>query len=178
MTKNTYDVSHKTFDEILVDFKPLIHSTIDRLNLHVKRDEYEHIGMLALFDAWERFDGDKGAFPSYAKLYIHGRMCNHLRDQDRWHHHNHLTDTLIMTESSAAEDDALKQLELFDYGLSMNLSPREMCWYEGAIIRGDGIKDLADHYQVSSETVKSWRKQALKKLRNRHAETDDHSVTN
>ena len=165
MKKNNYDVYGKTFEEVLVDFKPLIHSTIDRLQLSMKREEYEHIGMLALFDAWQRFDGEKGAFPSYARLYIHGRMCNHLRDQDKWSHHNHLTDHTIIAESApAVEDDELKVLELFDYGVSMNLTPRELCWYEGAIIRGESIGDLADHYKVSKETVKSWRKAAIRKI--------------
>ncbi|AOM81649.1 sigma-70 family RNA polymerase sigma factor [Salisediminibacterium beveridgei] len=166
MTREHYDIYAKTFDEVISDFMPLIHSTIDRLGLSGKRDEYEHIGMLALFDAWQRFDGDKGAFPSYARLYIHGRMCNYLRDQDKWSHHNHLTDHSSIAESApAVEDDALKVLELFDYGVSMNLTPRELCWYEGAIIRGDSVADLADHYKVSKETVKSWRKGAIRKLR-------------
>ena len=166
MTREHYDVNTKVFEDVIHDFMPLIHSTIERLGLSGKRDEYEHIGMLALFDAWQRFDGEKGAFPSYAKLYIHGRMCNHLRDQDKWSHHNHLTDNTSMAESApAVEDEALKVLELFDYGVSMNLTPRELCWYEGAIIRGDSIADLAAHYKVSKETVKSWRKAAIRKIR-------------
>ena len=166
MTTDHYDVMDKTFEEVLADFKPLIHSTIDRLQLSLKRDEYEHVGMIALFDAWQRFDGEKGAFPSYSRLYIHGRMCNHLRDQDKWSHHNHLTDHSVMTEASPAEEDeSLKLMELFDYGVSMKLSPRELCWFEGNIIRGESITDLASHYHVSKETVKSWRKGAIKKLR-------------
>ncbi|ADI00531.1 sigma-70 family RNA polymerase sigma factor [Salisediminibacterium selenitireducens] len=166
MKTNHYDVLHKTFDEILTDFKPLIHGTIDRLQLSAKRDEYEHVGMVALFDAWQRFDGAKGAFPSYVRLYIHGRMCNHLRDQDKWSHLNHVTDHTVLTDSAPASiDDGLTNIELLDYAKGAKLSARELCWYKGAIINGETIRDLASLYGVSRETVKSWRKGAIRKLR-------------
>jgi DNA-directed RNA polymerase len=51
-----------------------------------------------------------------------------------------------------------------------NLSDREKTWVQEAILLQKKTAEIASQYNVSSHTVRVWRKTALKKLRNNAAQ--------
>ncbi|MCF6136800.1 sigma-70 family RNA polymerase sigma factor [Pseudalkalibacillus berkeleyi] len=144
----------------MVQYEPLIKKLIKRYNYVDGYDELFQVGRIALWEAYERFDSRKGAFPAYAKTYVTGRFLQFLRKpgfetveatekimDDHLHYDVTYLDSIIVDE------------------LLQNLSKRERLCVEYVILQSGSQKELARREQVSYETVRSWKKCALKKLR-------------
>jgi RNA polymerase sigma factor for flagellar operon FliA len=74
-------------DRLILDHLPLVRAiairVYENLPVHVDLDDLIHAGILGLFDAAARYDGDKQVtFKSYAKHRIKGAMLDSLRDLD------------------------------------------------------------------------------------------------
>ncbi|WP_261132504.1 sigma-70 family RNA polymerase sigma factor [Bacillus sp. Marseille-Q3570] len=148
------------FEKVLENFDPLIKTMIRRYSYSLEFDESYQIGRIALWEAYERFDPDKGAFPAYAQRYLSGRFLQML---------NRKCVTMIHAEERTLEDNYtfvvpyLDDLIVNDY--LQNLSERERLYVDEIILKQGSMKELARIEGVSYETVRSWRKKALDKLR-------------
>src|SRR6267378_4192612 len=74
-------------DRIILEHLPLVRAiairVYENLPVHVDLDDLVHAGILGLFDAALKYDGDKQVtFRSYAKHRIKGAMLDSLRDLD------------------------------------------------------------------------------------------------
>lgn len=154
------------FEEICEQFMPMIYGLIGKWKLVRDKDEFIQTGRIALFDAWSRYDGERGAFAAYAKSYVYGRFQLALERKDRWQTRYVATEPIIKNESSPLfitnEED---MFILRDWLVRINLSPREHDWVVDALIDGLKPREIAERHDVAVSTVKSWRKGALKKLR-------------
>ncbi|ADU32129.1 RNA polymerase sigma factor, sigma-70 family [Evansella cellulosilytica DSM 2522] len=154
------------FEECCAAYMPLVHSLIRKWRLERERDEYVQVGRIAIYDAWRNYNPSAGPFAAYAKSYICGRMKTAIYKQDKWGTSNLSTDQEILTAiSPPANNDAEMMIVLNDWLHTVNLSNREKLWVHEAIFNNLKPKEIAEKYQVQVTTVKSWRKEALQKLR-------------
>ncbi|WP_416150135.1 RNA polymerase sigma factor [Salipaludibacillus sp. HK11] len=154
------------FEEICEQFMPLIYGLIGKWKLVGDKDEFIQTGRIALYDAWSRYDGDIGAFPAYAKSYVYGRFQISLERRNRWQTRFISTEPLTMTETNPfIVNNEENLLLLRDWLARTNLSSREKEWVNEAIFDGLKPREIAEKHDVAVSTVKSWRKEALKKLR-------------
>lgn len=153
------------FEQVMEDYMPLIGGMINRLHIHKNKEEFIQIGRIALWKAWQGFNESKGTFSTYAFSYVRGEMLSHLRRESTYEQqHTWLTDEAAEgLVSSFPETPAAAEESLEDYLYS--LSAREKTWVIEAIIYGRTIQQISVLHSVSSSTVKSWRKMALKKLK-------------
>ncbi|MGP4082235.1 sigma-70 family RNA polymerase sigma factor [Pseudalkalibacillus sp. R45] len=150
----------KPFEKLLANFDPLIKTMIRRYSYSLEFDESYQIGRIALWEAYERFDPDKGAFPAYAQRYISGRFLQIINKKCviMTHAEDH-----ILEENNSFVVPFLDDLIVNDY--LQNLSERERLYVNEIILKQGSMKELACLEGVSYETVRSWRKNALDKLR-------------
>src|SRR4051794_23609205 len=74
-------------DQIVLNHLPLVKAIAIRVHenlpVHVDLDDLIHAGVMGLFDAVTKYDGDKNvAFHSYAKHRIKGAILDSLRESD------------------------------------------------------------------------------------------------
>lgn len=75
----------KTYEETLNDYKnyiKILAKSHSRINPTIEEDLYQE-GIIALYDAYNNYDENKGFFPSFAQTYIIGRMMNYITDNNK-----------------------------------------------------------------------------------------------
>ena len=73
----------ESFDELVEQFTPMIYHVIRSLNIYKNEDEFYQTGVIALWEAHQRFDPDKGKFSTYAYSYMKGKMMTELTKHTR-----------------------------------------------------------------------------------------------
>ncbi|MCM3760987.1 sigma-70 family RNA polymerase sigma factor [Alkalihalobacillus oceani] len=159
---------HQPFEQVLTDYEPLIKSLIQKLNLYRDYEDYYQVGMIALWTAYCHFDPEKGAFPGYAQKVVRGHLLMFMQKEQQFSerhqlHDDHSDYRLIDQGSQQAFEAVSPPLE--DY-LPL-LSERERLWVVETFLQQKKLGQIATEQGVSPNTVASWRKQALKKLRHR-----------
>ncbi|WP_185970886.1 sigma-70 family RNA polymerase sigma factor [Alkalicoccobacillus porphyridii] len=154
------------FDEVLQQYTPLIKGQIKKLRLTQNYDEYYQVGVIALWDAFRRFEPEKGEFAAYAKLRVRGELISSLRKELV-----HSERYLLTSESTEhlLEHETAEMMDLTaDFSFTpflQNLSAREWLYVEQILILGKSRKAVAEEQGVSLHTVSSWSKTARRKLR-------------
>ncbi|QOY37119.1 sigma-70 family RNA polymerase sigma factor [Anaerobacillus isosaccharinicus] len=155
---------NRSFEEVVEAFAPLVKKQIRQLHGTKHFDELYQIGLIAIWEASERFSGEKGQFPSYVKKYIRGKMLNFLNKEMK------IRERTVMFE----EPEAIEQIPAHEATIVMTiplrpilpyLSDREKLWLVEYLEHGKGPKQIANEQNVSVNTVKAWRVDAIKKLK-------------
>ena len=111
------DWTEEEIVELCESYLPLVYSLIKRWNLQGNREEYVQIGRIALFEAWRRFDPDKGHFGAFAKSYVYGRMKQEIFKEDRWRTRHVAAEPVALVEMSPAVDGDEEDVQApADYG--------------------------------------------------------------
>ena len=154
------------FEDICEQYMPMIYGLVRKWNLGMEKEDYIQTGRIALYDAWLNYDEQLGAFPAYAKSYVYGRIKHSLETKDRWTSRYIATEPFTMSELSPGINlHAEDMIALNDWLIRVNLNRREKDWVREALFHGHKPQEIANIFNVSVSTVKTWRKTALKKLR-------------
>ncbi|OIJ14248.1 hypothetical protein BKP35_07035 [Anaerobacillus arseniciselenatis] len=153
----------KSFDEIAKNYEPLIKKQLKLLNIYKDHEEYFQEGLIALWEAYKRFDPEKGKFSSFAIITVRGRLLSLLNKEKKFQDHH----TLGESNNPHLVDQSVKvplELEVVNSYLE-GLSNREKLWIQEAILNEKKLSEIAKDHGVSTNTVKSWKKNVVKKLR-------------
>ncbi|WP_100374114.1 sigma-70 family RNA polymerase sigma factor [Bacillus sp. FJAT-45037] len=158
-----------SFEEILSQYEPLIKGQLKKLNLYRSHDHFYQIGVCALWEAYLKYEEGRGSFAAFAMYTVRGHMLMELRRQRTYDERFVLQDQQVSTDFvvPAPSEDVINEhdplAELAPY-LHL-LSERERLWVREAIIYEKKLSEIAAEQGVSKNTVSSWRKTALKKMR-------------
>lgn len=147
-----------SFETIVDQYRPLISYMIRKLHIRRHVDDYVQIGLIALWEAYERYDETKGSFCSFAFKMIRWRMVSQLR-QETTNVHVPLPDSYVLKE----DVDFLADIVWED--AMQYLTPRERIWLIRHVIEGKTLKQIAAEEGVTVSAVKQWRMSAVKKLK-------------
>ncbi|MBA2877748.1 DNA-directed RNA polymerase [Anoxybacillus kamchatkensis] len=147
-----------SFEKIVDEYRPLISYMIRKLHIRRHVDEYMQIGLIALWEAYERYDETKGSFCTFAFKMIRWRIVSQLRKETK-NVYVPLPEEYVLKEdvdffANIVWEDALQYL-----------TPRERIWLIRHVIEGKTLKQIADEEGVSINAVKQWRMSAVKKLK-------------
>ncbi|WP_051291542.1 sigma-70 family RNA polymerase sigma factor [Fictibacillus gelatini] len=152
------------FEELVKQFEPLILAQIKSLKVAHHFDDYYQIGLVGLWEAYSRFNEEKGAFSAFALKTVRGKMLNQLKKEVRYSSiHGELTQEQEAILPSENGDQPLETDILKEY--LEPLTEKQRKWVVGRIFLQKGEKEIAEAEGVTVHAVKSWRKQALKNLR-------------
>lgn len=153
------------FEDVLAQYEPMISANIRQLNIYREHEHFRQTGRVALWQAWERFDKEKGGFTPYAYRSIRGAMLDEMKKENRFEE-----------RFMPAEDDMLALW--IDEGES-----EEDGWMDGLSCAVDQLTDderkllywlfidrytqaeCANRLGISVAGVKKRRERLLKKLR-------------
>lgn len=147
-----------SFETVVEQYRPLIFYIIRKLHIRRHVDEYVQIGLIALWEAYERYDETKGSFCTFAFKMIRWHIVSQLRKETK-HEYVPLPDSYVLKE----DVDFLSDMFIQD-ALSY-LSPREQIWLVRHVIEGKTFKQIAAEEGVTVNAVKQWRMSAVKKLK-------------
>lgn len=152
------------FEVLAEQYKPLIFQVIKSLRLYGDKETFYQIGLIGLWEASTRFDSGKGVeFSTFAFSTIRGKLLDHLKKETRYKEHCQPSgEQIFMKIADGSEAYSIDLIELYGKRLTDN----QVKWIQGRIIEDKSYKEIAAEHGVSVESVKSWGKQAVKKLRN------------
>ncbi|PPA70436.1 sigma-70 family RNA polymerase sigma factor [Jeotgalibacillus proteolyticus] len=152
-----------TFEEVYVQFEPMIYHMIKKLNIRQDHDLFIQEGMLSLWRAWEKFDPTQGEFAPYAYQSIKGGMLTYMRtDNKRKEREIVRSEEFWEMRQHAAPDQALRKETLQFY--ANLLTPAQQKWFWLTFEHDLSVAQIAEHESVSVSAVKKWKKGALTKL--------------
>ncbi|MHC8514276.1 sigma-70 family RNA polymerase sigma factor [Sporosarcina sp. ITBMC105] len=71
------------FEDVLAQYEPMITANIRQLNIYREHEQYRQTGRVALWQAWRKFDKEKGNFTPYAYRSIRGAMMDEMMKENR-----------------------------------------------------------------------------------------------
>jgi len=166
-----------TFEEIFNQNQNRIHYQMKRLGIHDPDGEFYSEGLYAMWMAYKKYEPNKGPLSTYFNYNIRYRLMDlirkKVRDKEKMqdlmekeitaHTHGNRSSSsnapFIDTSGVSVEDEKLCE----DVFAALTDNQRKWVYY--AIIRDLPLKEIARKEDVTVEAVKSWGKQARKKLR-------------
>ncbi len=140
----------------------MIHKIIHTLRIYKNHSGYYQTGLIALWEAYVKFDPEKGSFTSFAYTYIRGRILSELRSEVRVEERGAIMEEALM-EVGEYDLDALSMDLLLSY--CTTLTDNQKKWVVAHSIHMLSIKEIAVCEGVSPEAVKKWRKGAKERIR-------------
>lgn len=151
----------KDFSTLLTQFKPMIYHIMKKLHIYKNTDEFYQIGCIAIWEASQKYDQTKGSFTPYLYQYMKGRMMTELTNENKYRQALTIEPTVYNSETE------LLTIELI-HSLRTHLSPLQMKWLTEYCVYGKTPSEIAAEEHVSISSVKSWRREAIKKIRKRY----------
>jgi DNA-directed RNA polymerase len=149
------------FEQLAQQYSNMIHSIIHKMHIYKNQDEFYQIGLIALWEASEKFDEEKGEFSHYAYMMIRGRLLQHLQKENKWEdaciHPDELYWDTIECETRLLEmEDLLSHFH--------HLSDLQKKWAVLHFFHGLSNRDIAEMEKVSIRKVQAWKELAMKKV--------------
>lgn len=152
----------ENFNEIAKQYEPMIHKIILTLGIYKNREEFYQTGLIALWQAAQRYDQERGAFSSFAYSYIKGHLQTEMTKRNKHEEHNVSVDDetwSLIPDLSCPIPFEWEHLDCED------LSDKEKKWLMYTVNQGLSVKEIAKLENVSQSAVKLWRSGARRKLR-------------
>lgn len=153
----------ESFSEIVENYQPMIYHVMKSLAIYKNKDEFFQIGLIALWDAHQRFDHGKGEFSSYAYSYIKGRMMTNLTKHRQNEERNVYPDDRFWGNIVEEEVQWLEQEHLQNY--CIGLSDKQTQWVIDTFYKGMTTRDIAEKENISLSAIKKRKAVTLAKIR-------------
>ncbi|WP_042349124.1 sigma-70 family RNA polymerase sigma factor [Bacillus massiliigorillae] len=152
-----------SFDKLVSQHNRLIYKIIHSLKIYKEYEYYYNIGLQALWEASLKFDGKSAAFTTFAYSVIKGRILNELRLENKWEVINQLPIVEPHFFNTLQYDTYLEKESILHYCNGLTLNQKR--WVIHTFIDHETLNEIARRYSVNTCAVKSWRRDALKKLK-------------
>lgn len=169
-----------TFEEIFKQNEKRIHYQIHKLHINDPHNEFYVEGLYAMWLAYKKYQPDKGPLSTYFNFVIRNRLIDKIRSKsreqriDEAHVRNERMDHDDGNRSTMNHAPLLPStgIEVVDTVMwdevKKILSPNQWKWVNYYVIQGLSLKEIAELEGVSIDAVKSWSREAKKKLRASH----------
>lgn len=155
------------FEDVLAQYEPMISACIRQLNIYRQHEHFRQAGRVALWQAWQRFDAEKGDFAPYAYRCIRGAMMDELKKEGRFDAHympaedDKLTFWIDEAEVEELENERNGSL----YEAVRELTEDEFKLLQWLFVERFTRAECAERFGISVPAVKKRRERLLKKLR-------------
>lgn len=153
----------ESFDQLAVQFEPMIHKIIRSLHIFKNKEDFLHVGFISLWEATLSFDPIKGEFSNYAYSFIRGRILQEMERSNRYDERSvYPKEEFWQTVVDDSSDAPLETEFLLSY--CQGLTEKETKWVLYTCLEFLSIREIAQKENVSVSAVKQWRKGAKEKL--------------
>jgi RNA polymerase sigma factor (sigma-70 family) len=156
---------YKSFLKAFEEDGWIIKSAIKDLHIYKNLDEYYQEGLIGFWEAYERFDPTKGAsFRTFAYRTIRGKLLTYLKRAKRNEDHEAVLSDTVIEITADVQTEAPFESEIISR-YCIGLTDAQKKWVYKSFIEDKGPMQIAGEEGVSLETVKSWRRYALQKMK-------------
>ncbi|AQQ55171.1 sigma-70 family RNA polymerase sigma factor [Planococcus lenghuensis] len=152
----------ESFEEVTMQYEPMISATIRRLNIYRDFDGFRQAGRIALWQAWRRYDPSKGEFAPFAYRSIQGAMLDELKRETRLMERETTGETAVLEQIPAP----VRELEMLpDWVQKLGLSREELRLLEYLFIQRFANAEIAAAFGITLAGMKKRRERLLKKVK-------------
>lgn len=139
------------------------------LQIYKNQDDFFQIGLIGLWEAYNRYDPDKGTFPAFAQVTVRGKMLTQLRKEIHIAEHQViLNDDMLEVIPDPNSEELLERDVIFSY--CQGLTEKQLKWVTQGILENKKPMEIAESEGVPVERIKGWRKEALRKIAKNYKE--------
>jgi RNA polymerase sigma factor (sigma-70 family) len=146
----------ESFDELVVQYQPMIHKIIRSLHIYRNEDEFYQTGLIALWEATKSFDDKKGSFSNYSYTCMKGRMLHQMNKTNQWHEKNIFPEMGFFELIENHDNTPLFEKETLQTYCE-GLTEKEAKWVASSFIEQLSNKEIAEREKVSVSAVKQWK---------------------
>lgn len=155
------------FESVLAQYEPMISATIRNLNIYRNHEQFRQAGRIAVWQAWQRYEEEKGHFAPYASRSIRGAMLDLLRSDHQFETHVVQTEDELLLTYVEEESDAFFYNNwaagLIEAVEQLTESERELIqWF---FVEGYSQAECAEKAKISVAGIKKKRERMLVKLK-------------
>lgn len=165
-----------TFEEIFKQNENRIHYQLHKLQIRDPHNEFYVEGLYAIWLAYKKYQPDKGPMATYFNFAIRNRLIDMIRSKSR---EQKIIEAYIQKESTDKYDGnrsttspapilSPEGIEVVDTELWNEvrriLTPNQWKWVYHYVLHDLSLKEIAEREGVSVDAVKSWSREARKKL--------------
>ncbi|MFD1850948.1 sigma-70 family RNA polymerase sigma factor [Oceanobacillus bengalensis] len=166
-----------TFEEIFQQNEARIHFHVRKLGIHDPYKDFYSEGLYAMWDAYKKYQPDKGPLATYFNYTIRNRLIDMIRKKTRDNEKDDISaQEQIKNQTNGnrygdsklpiPETDGFEMMDdAFWKQVKSELTEKQWKWVYYHVIHGMPLKEIAEQEKASLEAVKDWGKQARKKLR-------------
>ncbi|MCD5324116.1 MULTISPECIES: sigma-70 family RNA polymerase sigma factor [Pontibacillus] len=152
------------FSELVEQFTPMIHHIIHKLRIRDPHKDFYQEGLLALWEAGENYQEEKGKLSSYIYFIVRNRLISKMRKENRIAEKDEVV-TLLLEEESVYYDSSFAVDPYLYQGIVGTLTGNQRKWFDGFVLRELTIKEIAEREGTTQQAVKNWGRLAREKLR-------------
>lgn len=159
-----------TFEEIYEQNKRRIYFYIHKLNIQDPHQEFFQLGLTSLWRAYRTYLPYKGSMSTYFNYIIRNSLIDQLRKQKRYQtlvkEHLSFYETFNHTQaiSNVYYDNQIDN-SMPHMKFKSHLTENQWNWLHYCVIQDMTHEELATLKNTTKDAVKSWARQARKKLR-------------
>jgi RNA polymerase sigma factor (sigma-70 family) len=158
----------ESFDELVVQYQPMILKIISSLHIYRNQDEFYQTGLIGLWEAAQSFNKRKGSFSNYAYTYIKGKMLTQMTQNNQYQEKHVLPEKEFWERIEDQESSLFLEKETIKVYCE-GLTEKEAKWAIATSINQLSIKEIAEREKVSVSAVKQWKSGAIRKLKEKVA---------
>lgn len=152
------------FEVLLEEYEPMIYHLLNKYHVRDPDNEYYQELAIALWQASRDYRVGEMKFSTYAYSKMNYRLIDLFRKNNRVRELSELLiserqDQLVFTESNYENDP------VFLEQVKSQLTDREWLWFEGQILHGKRLVEIAEEYDVKANAVRHWKRRAVVKIR-------------
>lgn len=150
-------------EKIIFDNETLIKKVIYKLKIYRDLDEYMQVGRIALWKALQNYDDTKGDFAMFAYMTVKYAIIRALSKANHVSEHELAVEENIIIVNSQQHNFVTSSLEWPEWFEALNKDEKFLliALYEKEL----SLKEIADKYKLSYETIKKRHQRLLSKLR-------------
>ncbi len=151
----------ETFEQVLEQYEPMIFSIMRKLSIYKNYEDYQQVGRIALWQAFERYDKTRGHFAPFAYRSIYGAMLDEMNRQNRSKDEVSTTHHILEEVTPSMTYDRLFDVHaLFD---ELREDERKLLY--DLYMMGYSYKEIAAKEGVTPAAIQKRRQRMVKKLR-------------
>ncbi|MBT2581577.1 sigma-70 family RNA polymerase sigma factor [Planococcus sp. ISL-109] len=150
------------FAEVAEQYAPMVSSIIRKLNIYTDYESFRQLGVIALWQAWERHEPEIGHFAPFAYRSIQGAMKDELGRRQRGGQFVKDAEQILEEEEAAAE---WQLEELPEWLEDVSLSVKERRLLQELYVDGYSLTELQKRYGLSLSGMKKRRERTFTKIR-------------
>ncbi|MFA1820340.1 sigma-70 family RNA polymerase sigma factor [Virgibacillus oceani] len=177
-----------TFEEIFEQNERRIYYHMHKLQVRDPEQEFYQEGLIAMWNAYEKYEPDRGPMATYFNYTIRNRMIDLIRkkERDREGFHQFAEEMMVKEgdgnyyKTGSKSYPIVQGSEQHTYDgafwgeIRSALSDNQWKWVRLFVMEGMPIKEIAEEEGVSPDAVKSWGREARKKLKKKSDDLTDY----